>query len=90
VPKLLKRVEPDLSDVARPYPCGVVILEIGIDERGEVVSSCVLHSVRADFDKAAQAATRKWRWTVSLRKEKPIGLVMTVTVLAPNGNCEAR
>ncbi len=33
-PKLITRVEPDLSKVARPYPCGVAILELGVHERG--------------------------------------------------------
>ena len=32
-PKPITRVEPDLTKVARPYPCGVAILELGIDER---------------------------------------------------------
>jgi hypothetical protein len=89
-PTVVKRVEPDLSTIGLPYPCGIVILEIGINDCGEVVSSCVLRGVRADFDRAAQAATRKWRWTVSSLDGKPIGLVMTTTVRAPNGGCDAR
>jgi IS4 transposase len=73
-PKVVKRVEPDLSTLGLPYPCGIVILEIGINERGEVVSSCVSRGVRADFDRAAQAATRKWRIKRNARLPRERGL----------------
>lgn len=87
-PKLITRVEPDLTTVARPYPCGVVILQLGIDERGEVVSSCVERGVRDDFDTAAQVATRKWRYTVSYFHGLAVGMVSSVTVVAPDHSCQ--
>lgn len=97
-PKLLKRVEPDLATVAKPYPCGVAILEIGVNERGTVVSSCVLRSVRSDFDRAAQIATRKWEFRLVPYREtgttppsdRLIPVVMTVTVMAPARDCSQR
>ena len=89
-PKLITRVEPDLEKVARPYPCGVVILQLGIDERGEVASSCVERGVRDDFDKAAQAATRRWRYTVSYFQGQPVGMVPSVTVAAPDDSCQGK
>lgn len=89
-PKLITRVEPDLTKVVRPYPCGVVILQLGIDERGEVVSSCVERGVRDDFDTAAQAATRKWRYTVSHFQGRAVGMVPSVTVVAPKHSCQGQ
>lgn len=89
-PKLITRVEPDLTKVAKPYPCGVAILELGIDERGYVVSSCVERGVRDDFDKAAQAATRKWRYAISYYQGQPVGMVPTVTVTAPDRSCQGQ
>lgn len=69
--------------VQRPYPGGIAILEIGIDRSGIPVSACVLRGVRADFDKAAQAAALQWRWTRPvLETGEPVGVVMTVTVAA--------
>jgi TonB family protein len=82
-PRLLQRVDPDLTKVARPYPSGVAILEVGIDEKGHVLSACVLRGVRFDFDNAAQAAALKWRWNPMRLNGKPIGVVMTVTVGTP-------
>jgi len=88
-PTLIKRVESDLAAVARPYPCGVVIMDLAISERGEVVSSCVLRSVRDDFDKAAQVATHQWRWRLppDSLQGKPPGMMLTVTVVAPGTAC---
>ena len=79
-PKKVRTLRPDLTNVAKPYPTGVVILELTINEQGVPVSSCVLRGIRADFDKAAQVATLGWRFEPKLLKGKPVGIVMTVTV----------
>jgi TonB family protein len=83
-PRLIQSVAPTLRKVARPYPTGVVILELGINETGRVISACVLRSVRTDFDQAAQAAALQWRWHPFLLRGKPIGAVTTVTVCTPD------
>jgi len=76
-----------MKTVARPYPNGVVILEAGIDEKGQVVSACVLRGIRSDFDKAAQSAVLRWRWNPTVLDGKPVGVVMTVTVCTPDMKC---
>jgi TonB family protein len=83
-PKRILYVAPDLTTVAKPYPSGVVILELAINEKGVVVSSCLLRGIRADFDKAAQLATLGWRFEPKVVEGKPIGVVMTVTVNTPH------
>lgn len=85
-PKKLVDANPDLAEVARPYPTSVVILELVINEKGVPVSSCVLRGVRADFDKAAQLATLAWRFEPKVVDGKPIGVVLTVTVKAPGND----
>lgn len=73
-----------MKAVARPYPSGIAILEIGINEKGRVVSACVLRGVRWDFDKAAQAAALQWWWTSKVLRGKPVGVAMTITVVTPD------
>jgi len=86
-PRQTRWVPPDMKTVARPYPNGVVILEAGIDEKGQVVSACVLRGIRSDFDKAAQSAVLRWRWNPTVLDGKPVGVVMTVTVCTPDMKC---
>ena len=89
-PKKLLNVAPDLTTVAKPYPSGVVILELAINEKGVVVSSCLLRGIRSDFDKAAQASALQWRFNPYRPKGKPVGVVMTVTVTTPDMKQDGR
>ena len=74
-------------DVAPKYPAlareshveGVVILEVIIDERGNVTSTRVLKSVTL-LDQAAIDAVQQWKFTPTLLNGEPIPIVMTVTV----------
>jgi outer membrane biosynthesis protein TonB len=68
----------------------VTILELGVDRQGEVISSCVLRSLRADFDKAAQAATWQWRFTIPRLTGSERGVVLTVTVCTPDQRCHPK
>jgi TonB family protein len=89
-PKRILHVAPDLTTVAKPYPSGVVILELAINEKGVVASSCLLRGIRSDFDKAAQLAALGWRFEPYLLKGKPTGVVMTVTVGTPDFDKDGR
>ena len=89
-PKQLRAASPDLTTVVRPYPSGVVILELVINEKGVPVSSCVLRGIRPDFDKAAQVATLGWRFEPKRLDGKPVGIVMTVTVKGPGTSEDGR
>jgi hypothetical protein len=75
---------------AKPYPSGVVILELAINGKGVVVSSCWLRRIRSDFNKAAQLATLGWKFNPYLLKGKPVGVVMTVTVTTPDMKQDGR
>jgi len=73
-----------MTAVARPYPSGIAILEIGVNEKGHVVSACVLRGVRPDFDTAAQAAASRWLFKPSVLKGQPVGVVVTMTIPTPD------
>jgi protein TonB len=74
-------------DVAPRYPSlareshveGVVILDVIIDETGNVTSTRVLRSV-ALLDQAAIDAVRQWKFTPARLNGEVIPIVMTVTV----------
>ena len=88
---VLKRIRwdpPDPKTVARPYPDGVVIVEAGIDQKGQVVSACVLRGVRSDFDKAAQVAVLKWKFDPLMLQGQSVSAFLTVTVCTPDRKCE--
>ena len=81
---------PDLTTVAKPYPSGVVILELTINEKGVVVSPCLLRGIRSDFDKAAQASALRWRFNPYFLKGTPVGVVITMTVTTPDLDKDGR
>jgi len=74
-------------DVAPRYPAlareshveGVVILDVIIDDAGNVTSTRVLKSV-ALLDQAAVDAVRQWKFTPARLNGEAIPIVMTVTV----------
>jgi protein TonB len=76
-----------LVDVAPRYPAlarethveGIVILDVIIDETGNVTSTRVLRSV-ALLDQAAVDAVQRWKFTPARLNGEAIPIVMTVTV----------
>lgn len=76
-----------IVDVAPRYPSlardshveGIVILDVIIDETGNVTSTRVLRSV-ALLDQAAIDAVRLWKFTPARLNGEAIPIVMTVTV----------
>ena len=79
-PKKIKHVAPVYPDDARAAGVqGVVILEVLIDENGDVSDAKVLRTVPM-LDQAAVEAVRQWRFTPTLLNNVPVTVVMTVTV----------
>lgn len=84
-PRKVGDVAPDLSGLDLARLRGVAIVEILIDERGDVTQACLRRGVREDVDFRVMAAVRQWRFApVRLRHAEPssgaVPLVMTVTV----------
>jgi hypothetical protein len=79
-----------LTHVRKPPPSGVVILEIGVDLTGKVVSACVKLGVRDDFDKAAQTAALASQWKIPAPPTGVRGYVLTITECTPEPECKQR
>ena len=89
-PTLIEPIQTDVTQLRRPRPSGMAILEIGVNLKGEVVSACVLRSLRSDFDVAAQRAWMKSRWKVpQQRRGDERGFIITVTACTPGQKCPA-
>jgi TonB family protein len=56
----------------RPLSEGKVIIEITIDERGEIVRRTVLQSLGADIDNKCLAALENWRFQPATHNGAPI------------------
>lgn len=59
---------------------GSVILEVGIDEEGNVINVRVLKSVHPDLDNAALDSVKKWKYKPVIKGEEPVPVVFAVTV----------
>ncbi|HVI06734.1 MAG TPA: TonB family protein [Candidatus Binatia bacterium] len=64
--------DPDVYPWQRPTSEGKVIIEITIDERGEIVRKTVLQSLGSDLDNRCLAALEKWRFQPATRNGVPI------------------
>jgi protein TonB len=79
-PQKVFAVDPAYPAMARTARVeGVVILEATIDTSGSVTGLRVLRPV-ALLDRAAMDAVRQWRFTPALLNDKPIAVIMTITV----------
>lgn len=87
-----RHVEPSPKQVHAPLPSGVVILEVGVDLNGKVVSVCIMRGIRDDFDKAAQAAALAGQWKIPAPSVPVRGYVLTVTACTPDrsSDCSRR
>ena len=77
-PTKLHHVEP--VPPAAPIDGGVVVLEIEISARGNVVQAKVLRSMGPEFDRAALDAVVRWKYAPPTLEGEPVHVVMTVTL----------
>jgi len=79
-PERLTYVPPVYPDIARiAHVEGKVVLEATIDEWG-VVKNVVVRQSQPLLDKAAIEAVSKWRYAPTRLNDKPIAIIMMVTV----------
>jgi TonB family protein len=80
-PQMLKRVDPLYPQVAKDAKvAGMVIVEIIVDEEGNVADAKIVRSVPM-LDAAALDAVRQWKYTPSRDAQgQPIKVVMSVNV----------
>ena len=58
----------------------MVVLEIEISARGNVVQAKVLRSMGPEFDRAALDAVVRWKYAPPTLEGEPVHVVMTVTL----------
>lgn len=79
-PKQIKNVDPVYPDIARAGLVeGVVILEVVIDEKGNVKDVKVIRS-KPLLDQAAIDAVKQWKYEPFVVDGKPVPFAMSVTV----------
>lgn len=82
-PTKLVDARPAMPEAARQAGLrGVVILELTIDEAGNVAHARVLRSIPL-LDDAALAAVKQWKYAPTLLNGVPVPIVATVTVTFP-------
>jgi len=64
--------DPEVWPWQLPSAAGNEVIEITIDERGEIVNKTVLHSLGADIDSKCLAALENWRFRPATRNGTPI------------------
>jgi len=79
--KLIKRVVPEYPDLARrARVSGSVILEVNVDEEGNVYEVKVL-SGHTLLQEAAVRAVRQWKYSPTLLNGEPVPVVAMITVV---------
>jgi periplasmic protein TonB len=80
-PRLLYRVEPSYSEIARKLRLeGVVVLQAIISADGRIEEVRVVKSAHALLDADAVAAVEQWRYRPATLKGRPVRVSLTVTV----------
>lgn len=83
VPASVKtRVEPSGQNLFTFNAQGTVVLDVWIDERGEVVCVKVVRSIPV-FDTATVEAVRQWKFSPATLGGRPVAVVQTVSVGMP-------
>jgi protein TonB len=80
MPQKIHDVKPTYSPEAlRARVVGVVIVELQIDQQGNVADAAILRSIPL-LDAAALDAVKQWRFTVTEINGMPVPVIMTATV----------
>ncbi len=79
--KLIKKVDPVYPQIAiHARVSGVVILDVRVDEEGNVESIRVL-SGHPLLNEAAVSAVRQWKYSPTILNGEPVPVIATVTVI---------
>jgi TonB family protein len=80
--KLIKRVEPVYPDIARNIPVrGPVVLEVVVNEKGEVVEAKIVKGGNPVVQKPVYDAVKQWRYSPYYVDGKPVPVKFRVTVI---------
>lgn len=78
--KLIRKVEPEYPELAkRARVQGVVILQVLVDEQGNVADVKIIRG-HPLLNQAAVEAVKQWKYSPTLLNGEPVPVVATVTV----------
>jgi TonB family protein len=80
-PKIIKKVDPIYPDEAKKaFVQGVVVLEVTMDEEGNIVKVAVLKSESSLLNQASIDAVKQWKYEPMMSKGSPISVSFNVTL----------
>jgi TonB family protein len=80
-PRLLHRVEPEYSPIARAdHVQGTVVLEFAVDEQSRPTGIHVISPLGFGLEERAQSAVDTWRFAPGMKDGKPVKILATVEV----------
>jgi len=80
-PRLLHKVEPEYSPIARAdHVQGTVVLQVIVDEKGRATNVTILSPLGFGLDESAQAAVQTWEFAPGMKEGKPVKILATVEV----------
>jgi len=80
-PRLLKKVEPEYSPLARAdHVQGTVVFQIVVDKTGRAADIKVISPLGFGLDEKAQEAIEKWRFAPGTKNGAPVPILATVEV----------
>jgi TonB family protein len=78
---LIKKVSPVYAELAKSFLLqGLVILEVEINETGDVGNISIVQPAGAGFDENAIDAVSQWKYKPTMLEGRPVKVVTTVTV----------
>jgi protein TonB len=79
--RLIRKVEPVYPELAkRARVSGIVMLEVNVDEEGNVANVRVIRG-HPLLDQAAIDAVKQWKYSPTLLNGEPVPVIATVTVI---------
>ncbi|HLJ73641.1 MAG TPA: energy transducer TonB, partial [Thermoanaerobaculia bacterium] len=80
-PRVIKRVAPEYTDVARKGRIGgIVILELIVEKNGRARAARVLKPLPFGLDQKAIEAIRKWRFAPAKYRGRPVAAFYKVAI----------
>lgn len=80
-PEVIHQVRPEYSELARMSELeGLVMLQVGIDEFGNVREARVVQALGAGLDEAAVKAVLKWKFKPAKQRDMPVPVQIYVPI----------
>jgi TonB family protein len=78
---LIKQVQPKYAGVAKSFLLqGTVVLEVEINESGDIGNISIVQPAGAGFDESAVEAVTQWKYKPTMLNGKPVRVVTSITV----------